>query len=68
MASSNTISTPTPPQMKVPLSRVFDKLVHTKDEVFYGVLRAFHRTEKRTHAEWQDLVDSYRNRPVKETH
>jgi hypothetical protein len=68
MVSPSTVSAPTTPQVKVPLSRVFDKLVHTKDEVFYGVLRAFHRTEKRTHAEWQDLVDSYRNRPVKETH
>jgi len=68
MASSNTISPPTPPQVKVPLSRVFDKIAHTKDEVFYGVLRAFHKVEKHTHTEWQDLIESYRNRPVKETH
>lgn len=68
MASSSTISPPTPPQVKVPLSRVFDKIAHTKDEVFYGVLRAFHKAEKHTHTEWQDLIESYRNRPVKEIH
>ena len=68
MASSTTPSPPILAQIKVPLSRVFDKIAHTKDEVFYGVLRAFHKAEKHTHTEWQDLIESYRNRPVKETH
>ena len=68
MASSTTPSPPILAQVKIPLSRFFQKVINTKDEVFYGVLRAFHKAEKHTHTEWQDLIESYRNRPVKEIH
>jgi hypothetical protein len=54
--------------VKLPLPRFLSKIEHTRDEVFYGCLRTFHKTEKHTVDEWKALLETYRNRPVKETH
>lgn len=52
-------------QVKIPLSRYAAEVKGTKDEVFIGPLRAFHKMEKHTKEEWSALVDRLRSRPVK---
>lgn len=54
--------------VKLPLSRFIDEVRGTRDEVFYGCLRAFHRTEKHTKEEWKALLETFRNRTVKGEH
>lgn len=51
-------------ELVFPLSRFATKLVDTKDEVWLGVLRQFHGTEKHTVAGWKKIIDSYRNKPA----
>ncbi len=50
-------------ELVFPLSRFAQTLMGTKNEVWLGILKAFHRTEKHTKSGWHAVIDSYRNRP-----
>ncbi len=35
-----------------------------KDEIWLGILRAYHNSEKHTKEEWHSIIDSYRSKPA----
>lgn len=46
------------------LSRFSSSLIGTSDEIWLGVLKAFHSTEKHTKSGWKAVIDSYRHKPA----
>lgn len=48
----------------IPLIKFAATVAGTSEEIWLGILRASHNTEKHDISEWKALVDTYRNKIV----
>jgi hypothetical protein len=64
MAKADVVPTQSAPVKPIPLFRFAETVKGTGDEVWLGILRAYHASEKRDIAGWNAVIDSYRSRPA----